>query len=298
MEYRIVWASQIMDEHSGASSLKECTLEKKQICSELKAIWRESFRDPDEYIDLFLGRRFVAENTILAISNLQIIGMAYLLPMTIHTGQRELPAVFGYALGVRKAFRGKGISKKIIDLICRYCDDNNYIFLFSPANIELSAYYKRIGLKEAGKIRKCIYHYTGKYQISNIKITDISSEEYTRLRDTFLKDMIYVKWDEAAIDYAIAENRFSGGFCKKLEYQNMEYAILGYVMEEKLIIAEAIIPEHLISEIFPKIAMYFRTQTITAYLPEGCISEGTVIPWIMGYKADILEKGYCSLLLN
>lgn len=289
MEYHIVWASQIMDEHNETSS---------QLFSELKEIWRESFRDSDEYIDFFLTHRFIAEKTILAISDQQIIGMAYLLPVTIHTEQGELPAVFGYALGVRKVFRGQGISMKIIDRICRYCDVNHYIFLFFPANSKLSVYYKSIGLKEAGNIRKYIFNNTEKDQIRDIRITDITSEKYTELRNAFLKNSIYAKWDKAAIDYAIQENRFCGGFCKKIEYQNMEYAILGRIAEEKMIITEAIIPDHLIPAVFPKIAEYFGVQNIIAYLPESGLCEGTVIPWIMGYKADILKKGYCSLLLN
>ncbi len=298
MDYHIVWATQIMTGQDEINSLKDNKFEKRQILSELKAIWRECFRDSDEYIDFFLRHRFTAENTILAIYNQQIIGSIYLLPVTIHTEQGELPAVFGYALGVRKAFRGQGIGIKIIDLIRRYCDENNASYLFYPANIGLSAYYKRIGLKEAGNIRVCIFHYSGKEQRRDVRITDITSQEYTGLRNTYLQNSIYAKWDEAAIAYALAENSFCGGFCKKLEYRNKEYAILGCVMDEKLLITEAILPDNLISELFPIIASYFRKPTITAYLPESSHCVGTVIPWIMGYKADILKKGYCGLLLN
>lgn len=298
MDYRIVLASQIMAGQNEINGLTEDSFEKEQIMLQLKAIWRESFQDSEEYIDFFLEHRFTAEKTILAIYNQQIIGMAYLLPVTIHTEHRELSAVFGYALGVRKAFRGQGISKKIIDFICRYCDANNDSFLFNPANAKLSAYYKSLGLKEAGKIKKCKFHYSGKDPIKDVRITDISLDEYTGLRDAFLNNLVYAKWDEAAIAYAIAENHFCGGFCKKLEYRNMEYAILGCVMGEELVITEAIIPDQFIPKIFPTIAAYFGTFNITVYLPQGSICEGRVMPWIMGYKADILKKGYCGLLLN
>ncbi len=298
MDYRIVWASQLMAGHSERNSLKEIKLDKLQILSELKAIWRESFRDSEEYIDFFLERRFIADNTILAISDQLIIGMIYLLPVTIHTEQGELMAVFGYALGVRKAFRGQGIGKSIFDLVCRYCDEKHLSFFFFPANAKLSTYYKSLGLKEVSNIRKCVFRYSWKHPIRDIRITDITAKEYTHLRNNFFENSIYAKWDEAAIGYALKENRFCGGFCIKLEFRNMEYAILGCVIGDMLIIKEAMIPDQLILELFPRIAAYFGTRAITAYLPEDSNCEGSVLPWIMGYRADILKKGYCSLLLN
>jgi hypothetical protein len=54
VDYHIVWATQIMTGQDEINSLKDNKFEKRQILSELKAIWRECFRDSDEYIDFFL----------------------------------------------------------------------------------------------------------------------------------------------------------------------------------------------------------------------------------------------------
>ncbi len=300
MDCQIIWASRLLSGQMeiNAGSLGDSSLSKERILTDLKEIWTESFQDSEEYIDLYLHRRFIADKTIVALCKGQPVGVAYLLPVTVHTREKELPAVFGYALGVKKAFRGQEISIKIIDYIYRYCDENSLSFLFFPANEKLAGYYESLGLNKVGEIKKCTFQFDGKAFEKKILLTDITAKEYTSLRDNFFKDQTYARWEEEAIDYAIAENRFCGGFCKKLVYGGREYAIFGHATGGELVLKEAIIPEDLLPAILQEIAAYFKTPVITIYLPADSKLAGTMIPWVMGYKAGLLQEGYCNLFLN
>lgn len=291
MDYCITWAAQRVN-------LPKIESEYQNLSRKLKIIWRECYADSEEYIDFFFEKRFEPKNTIIAICRDQIVGAAYLLPINMITGEGEIPAVFGYALGVLKEYRGKGITGRIHDFIFRYCDEKHCVFIAHPANEKLADYYKSTGLIETGYIKKTYFNYAGMDKPQDLFLADIGSDEYAKLRNTFFMGEGYFKWDKAAIHYAVLENHFCGGFCKKLISGSKEYAILGRAEDNRLVIIEAAIPDSLLPELLQRLAAYFKADEVTAFLPTACAVEGTVIPWIMGYNMQALHNGYCNLLLN
>ncbi|MDD3174692.1 MAG: GNAT family N-acetyltransferase [Herbinix sp.] len=291
MDCYITWASEKME-------LSEEKLDDQRLCQQLKEIWKESFKDSEEYIEFFLKNRFVPQQTVIAISNNKVVGATYLLPAEIDMGYGSIPVLFGYALGSLKEYRGQGISKHILDFIFQYCDANHYVFTFYPANEKLVAYYESIGLTKVGNIKKFHFINNHKVMVEKVFLADIASEEYAKLRNNFFAGVGYLKWDDAAINYAILENCFCGGFCKKLIYKSNEYILIGRIEDNKLIITEANIPDHLLTDLMQALAIHFEVDEVIAFLPAGSDVESMVIPWVMGYKAQILQNGYCNLLLN
>ncbi len=296
----ITWASQIMQlEYSKTEDKYPFhNMVNRKVCSELINIWKESFRDSEDYIEKFFCNRFVPDHTIVAVNNGQIIGAAYLLPAEIITVQGKVPAMFGYALGVMKEHRGNDLGKRIVDFIRDYCEENDCVFLFYPANERLVGYYEDLGLTLAGSIKLLNYSYDSVPEARKLLLEEISPRDYAVLRNEFFYSEGYVKWDNAAIDYAISENKYCGGFCYKLIYQTVECVILGRRVEEKLIITEIIAPEHFIPEIVKALAAYYKILQVSVYVPVQNKLNGKIIKWIMGYKTQILTDSYCNLLLN
>lgn len=300
MKLEITWAAQrisCLTKVAGGAGYKEQLVE-LEVIRELKLIWKDCFHDEDEYLDFFFSRRFCADNTVVAICDDRIVGAAYLLPAEIITDIAMRPAVFGYALGIKKEYRGRGILNKMHDFIFQYCDENKTVFIVHPANKKLADYYTGTGLTSVGHMKEVCYLFNEKVKKENLVLEDISAAEYTSLRNSFFSKSGYVKWDMAAIDYAIRENRLGQGFCKKLHLQSKEYAVFGKVDKNKLLLTEVILPEGQLDDIVRQLAAYFNTSEAFVLLPEDSETGGRVIPWLMGYKAGLMQRGYCNLLLN
>lgn len=301
MDYNITWASQKM---------MKLDLKKDNpyplhnivnyiICLELKTIWKESFHDFDQYIDNFFMKCFNPRNTIIVIDSNHIIGAAYLLPASIITKEGEQQVLFGYALGILKKYRGQGITRKIHDFIYSYCNENNYSFIVYPANDKLATYYASTGLKKVGYINKVNYHFHDLYGIDKLELVDIDAGEYLKFRNDYFMREGYLKWSQAAIEYAIDENRLCGGFCKKLNYQGEEYVLLGKVIDSKLILTEITTPKDILQGIMQSLASYFNVWNITVYLPvTSKINNCSSTLQLMGYGTDFFREGYFNLFLN
>lgn len=270
----------------------------RKSCCELMQVWKESFQDEDEYIKMFFQNRFVPQNTVVAVYHDQIIGAAYLLPAELITEQGMKQVMFGYALGVLKEYRGKGLGKRIIDFICSYCEKMNYSFIFYPANERLVSYYESLGLSLAGYIKLLEYTCDFVSETDNLLLEDISAAHYANLRNVFFNRNGFIKWEDAAIDYAIREIRYSGGFCNKLTVQSTECAVFGKVEKEKLNIMEVAAPDHLVPVIVKGLSAHYKALETSVYVPTDSPLNGRLIKWIMGYKIEPMLDGYCNLLLN
>lgn len=300
MDCRIMWLSEYIDA-SGKDIRTDSYGNKPNnhiIATELKAIWKEGFPDTDDYIDLFMLNRFDTEHTLIAECDGHIVGAGYMLPAVIIMKEGTMPALFGYALGILKQYRGRGITGKMHEYMLHYCDKNNYVFLFHPANEKLSAYYLKTGITDTGYIKIVEFIYDSPPKGQGLPLLNITSEEYRKLRDGLFQKEGYVKWDEAAVDYAVKERLYCGGICKKLIYEDKECAVFGRITKGRLIIDEAVAPDSLLPGIIRELAAYYKTLSVITYLPSDSTACGTVVPWIMGYGMKSLNKVYCNLLLN
>jgi hypothetical protein len=295
MDCYITWASERMIHSEGGFSLSNP--QNLKLYRELKEIWKESFHDTEEYIELFLRNRFDPNRTIIAVFQNTVIGVLYLFQSEIIAVRGSTPILFGYALGVLKCYRGNGISKKIHDFLFRYCENNNCAYIFHAANEKLEAYYESIGIKKAGYMKKASFCYK-KGKVTNIVLNNISPEEYTKYRNDNFMENGYLNWDLAAVRYAIKENVYCGGFCKKLICQAGEYLLLGKIVDDCLILIETTIPDHSLEAYLDEVTAYFGVRKASVFLPVTSIVEGKIMLQIMGYRTHILELGYWNMLLS
>lgn len=268
---------------------------------ELKEIWHDCFQDSDEYVDFFFQNRFAPENTLVAVIQDRIVGVAYLLPVTIVTKQGEKPALVGYAIGVLKKVRGSGIGTKLLLNILDICNRKNYIFLLHPANDRLVHFYQKVGLSEACYLKRVTFQYNLGSSKTDFTVTDLEPRQYTTLRDHHFNRNGYMKWDERAIGYAFAENAFCGGFNHKISERTQEgiceYAVIGHMEEDSLIITETTIQSRQLNRLLPQLAEYYKATRIEVYLPEDTGADGDILLMIMGNDEKSLHNGYANLLL-
>lgn len=272
-----------------------------EVIRELIEIWQDCFQDSDEYIDFFFQNRFPPEHTLIAIMQERIVGVAYLLPVTIVTEQEEKPALFGYAIGVLKNVRGSGIGTKMLGYILDFCNRQNCIFLLHPANDRLVHFYHRVGLSKVCYLKKAVFQYSPGSLKTSCIIADLEPREYTKLRNRHFSRNGYIKWDESAVGYALAENALCGGFNLKISEQTsegmQEYAVIGHMEGDRLIITETTIQSSRLNELIPQLAEYYRAIRVEVYLPEDSCVDGDVLLMIMGNDERLLHNGYANLLL-
>lgn len=174
---------------------------------ELSRIWEICFGDSQEYIRLFMERRFFTCIPLVWLEDGQVMGVVYLLPCLVE-GRK---AYYGYAGGVLPQYRKRGIFEELLNYAEQFCEQRDATFLFVPISGS-EEYYRKRGFQTSFFFSSMKYGNEGTYMPCQLREADARS--YTRLRDKNFSAYPYLQWDEAAVDYALAENRFCGGFSK------------------------------------------------------------------------------------
>ncbi|MBR4030465.1 MAG: GNAT family N-acetyltransferase, partial [Clostridia bacterium] len=81
---------------------------KEDVCT-LKQIWKEIFKDPDDYIDLFFDKKMNLEYTFVARKDGEIVSTAYLINSPLVTDDSKIiPAFYMCGISTSQQARGKG----------------------------------------------------------------------------------------------------------------------------------------------------------------------------------------------
>ena len=114
----------------------------------LKALLKEAFGDNDRFIDLFLRLKFDGRNVCVYEYEGEVVSMAFLLPATILLEEGERPVTYLYACATKKAFRGRGYMRAIIERVyADICEWGQVALLLMPAEESLYDYYSACGFE-------------------------------------------------------------------------------------------------------------------------------------------------------
>lgn len=207
----------------------------------LKALWKECFGDGDDYINFYYENRFRAEDTLVWLEGTEPAAMLTMLPAQIWQSGQLLPVYYLYAVATGTAFRGRGLSTKLLD--CANDETarrGGEMTVLVPASEELFAFYRKRGYFDTYRIKAANFaaKNLSNLDTNSIKIDKISELEYKRLRDVRFQAEGDICWGGEAIAYAVAENRFGGGFCCKILSRYGQSTALCYKIEDKLIVRE------------------------------------------------------------
>lgn len=181
----------------------------------LKELWGRSFGDSDEYIDLFLERRFSPENTPVCRCGDVVASQLFLLEGNLELNSRNLSAYYIYAACTEESLRSRGYMSSLIDFAAQTVRERKRDLLcLLPGEASLFDYYSRFGFKDC--FVKYRYHFS-KSELNAIAVGGDNnfgfddSEKIFKIRSDKLKPFNAFVWDKNAVDYAVTENAFSGG---------------------------------------------------------------------------------------
>jgi Acetyltransferase (GNAT) family. len=214
------------------------TYANQSMKSALVEIWQESFGDSKSYIDFFYDNNMHLENTIVYIEEDKPLCMFTLIPAGIMVGGKYKKVFYEYALATAKSARGKGIATKVIEAIIEFAEKENALLILKAGSRSLVNFYKEKGYYSTFYNYMTYVNYKSEYKalVNDFVTYSISSKDYKNIRDLMFLDIPYIIWDESALEYAISENSFNGGFmigwkCKTVKGENLNGAIFAYKEE-------------------------------------------------------------------
>lgn len=263
-------------------------------------LWKQCFGDTQEYIQMYLKRRFTTENMLVIHEDGRPVSMASFLPVQIMINREPIEARYVYAVGTLPEYRKKGYAAEII----RFAYEKYQMpLILQPAEEELEKYYVGMGFVKVFEASPCWYVESfiehGKKEMTIMSATrdnawsmqEIQAKEYKVLRDARFYGEGYVSWDEQAIDYAIEENAFCGGEVWKLSKGEREALLMYRKEDDGLHIVETTLEEQELNEILPTLMQRNVCNKAFAENAGGMILLPKAIIWEE-------KKGYLNLTLG
>lgn len=114
---------------------------------DLLELWTEAFGEEKEEALPFFREIFPLCRAWQAEERGVLCAMAYALPQTVRSGERELPAAYLYAVATKKEYRGQGIASRLLGEMENALRQEGVAgLLLVPANPGLFAFYEKLGL--------------------------------------------------------------------------------------------------------------------------------------------------------
>lgn len=280
-------------------------------------IWQTCFGDEEAYIRFYLEHRMTEDNMMVIYEEGKAVSMASFLPVSYNCKGEYLPARYVYAVATLPEYRSRGFASEILRFARNYYDE---MLILAPAEESLIAYYEKMGFVRAfapaeplavektgsrGNIQAAEYDPSAlEDTYSEDVLEEITAEEYARIRDLRLEGEGYVRWDVAAIQYAMDVNASSGGKTCAVVMENdlarpedpkeKLKEILMYVKDgDTLIIEETTLPKERLQKMLPELLDETETTSVRMgqavgmlWLPENFEASG------------IAREGYLNLTLG
>lgn len=211
-------------------------------------LWHRSFGDNDMYIERFLNMLFNSKNCLIYRETSSILSMLFLLDSKIVSNASIYPAYYVYAACTAPENRGQGIMSKLLKYAIDYSAREGKDFLcLAPADEHLFEYYSRFGFNKLFKRKEFTLSRSIMSQLSEdgAQPTMPSIEEVKLLRDQTLSTGNSLLWNEDIIEYAIEENKLSGGENIFVQKNGIFVGYVVYQVEKSmLIIKELCVHKH------------------------------------------------------
>ena len=225
----------------------------------LSRIWEVCFGDSPEYIRFFMERRFSTSLSFVWLEDGEPVGVVYLLPSWLR-GERSY---YSYAGGVLPEHRGKGIFRELFRALMEFCGREGATLTGVPAG-ELIPYYRGMGYEPAFSYRELLFKPKGGG--GSIALSDAEAGNYAYLRDQAFQGLDYVRWDAEAVGYALAENRYCGGFAKVITLDR-DYLLFGKKNGGTLEITETTLGRKQAEAVAPDLCRHWDADQVSFRFP-------------------------------
>lgn len=264
--------------------------------ADVRRIWQEGFHDSQDYLDFFFARRYRAQDTLLARDDGESAGIAMMLPATLKKPGQEKKALLVMAVTVLPQFRGRGIFHRLMDEIRDRAEKENAA-MFGVSRPSLCKVYETWGFREAFNAKVHRFEARSGVTPSAWCFEVLKAEDLYRLREAFFRQSSFVSWDAQACDFALAEERFCGGFGLLARRANERYMIVGRVDGNCLMIKETSLPDKELEAALSALAVQKGCERVTARLPEFS-TLGETVSVGLGAGMQEFSPGWLSFALN
>ena len=186
--------------------------EKVEI-SQLKALWKEAFGDPDSFIDAFFETAYAPERCRFLQVEGKLAAALYWLDCTV--GDEKL--AYLYAVATAKKFQGRGLCRQLMHETHRDLKALGYAgTVLVPGSQRLFRMYEKMGYQVCSHIREL----ECEAGAEKVRLCRLSQEEYAALRRALLPAGGAVQEGEN-LTYLEAQAQLYGGdgFCAALVQQ-------------------------------------------------------------------------------
>lgn len=120
------------------------------IRKEMMRLWKDTFHDSDEYINLVFDAYFNPEFVEYEERDGRVVSAMMAVPYCFGNGRNRLHGLYLCGLATDPEYRRKGIMSGMIDRLAERMQASEYSFLFLiPADVGLQRYYKDQGFVNA-----------------------------------------------------------------------------------------------------------------------------------------------------
>lgn len=209
------------------------------IC-ELKAVWKECFKDEDNYIDFYYEKRFSSVTTLVKYVDEQIASMLTLIPCELVINDRIQKLYYVYAVATRNKYQKRGYAKELILYAQQMARKEGAKTFLVPASQSLFRYYEKLGYQTAGYktiARSSIAHLRqmlgAEEKSKSIQVKELTPYEFYELREKAFAKNGFIRWDQKGLTYSLEEHRFCGGHAVLVKREKEIGAVLYHYFENE-----------------------------------------------------------------
>ena len=211
---------------------------------QLHTIWNTVFDIKDA--ELFFSNLYNPELTIVADLDSTIIAMGFLLPVgDLVTGNNnDIPCAMIYGVATLPEYRGIGCGGAVSNELIKLANTNGYpAVVLCPANDGLFDFYsKKTSMLEWFYINEYILTFPFK-ESDYIKSEEITTEEYLLLRESLLKNIPHIMYDQQVFDYQMKICDVYGGGILRFDLKpGNACAVVERQTNKLIIIKELLLP--------------------------------------------------------
>ncbi|MGI6238061.1 MAG: GNAT family N-acetyltransferase [Christensenellales bacterium] len=171
----------------------------------LKRLWAEVFGDSPEAVDFYFEHRHSDEGMLVYEADGEIGGMLSILPMTLASGDAQLPGGYIYAVATAPAHRSRGIATQLLYAAHDWMRARGYAAaVLVPASPGLFDYYAKRGYRAAFYLDIRTHRADALPRFpEGGAYAPCDAQTYARIRDAaFASSALYARWDARAVSYA------------------------------------------------------------------------------------------------
>lgn len=279
----------------------------KRDAEQIKTIWKTCFGDEEDYICFYLERRMTEENMLVIYEDGKAVSMASFLPIQYLCQGEYRDARYVYAVATLPEYRGRGLAKKLLTFAREKYDEP---LILAPGEESLIGYYEKIGFQRAfpGTRHRIGGGVTAlelsEWEESVPCLEPVTAAEYVNIRDRKCVKEGYVRWDEAAVQYAMDITASCGGntaaiVCEEElgraeQAEEKEKEIIMYEKEgDTLLILETSLPEERLEKMLP----HLFAETGTREAECGQMAGMIWLPESIA-ETEVSKDGYLALTLG